>query len=146
MIATERKIVYTVLAMKYLRKTTIISLVVALVSFAGGFCAHPMMTQAASADMVMGVSQNNAVSDTGETLCSFDGASHTIDMCAFDCLSKTPQVVGTKKASIDTLQNCIIPSFENQSDQLSETSFGVAIFSGTHPPAPDILSSVVKIE
>lgn len=132
--------------MKHLRKMTLVSLAAILISFMSGFCMYPMMTQAASLDMAMGASQESATSDIGENLCSFDESSHTIDMCAFDCLSKTSQVVGTKKVSIDILQNYIIPSIENQNDQCSETSFGSAIFFGMHPPTPDILSSVVKIE
>lgn len=129
--------------MNYFGKTIVLSLIVALASFAGGFCAHSMVAQAASIDVVAGVSQHTP--DGGCVPEPSVEISNKV-VCTSSCVTTTPQTIVAKKVSVDSAQNFIADVSYEQPVQFSESFFGSAGFSGTPPPSPDILFSVVKIE
>lgn len=138
------KTVYTIAVMKTMKKFIVGGLVVALVSFAGGFCLHPMVVQAADTDMIShemsGVSTDSSVSYASNDV------SHTFNPCVFDCVSKTPQVVNAKKFSVNFSISHIVGNVVVEGSSSSDFNTGPTDFDGVHPPSPDILSSVIKKE
>jgi hypothetical protein len=118
---------------KYLKKIITGSLVIALTLFAGSFCLHPMQAAAASMDC-------HGCLSSGDELTS---ASTT---CTSDCVTTAPQTVSVKKVVVDNAHNFIAAVSTEQNAQPLELHSEWMTLSGTDPPAPDILSSVVKIE
>jgi len=129
--------------MNYFRKTIVASLIVMLVSFAGGLCTHPMTVEAHSAEMTMeeiGTSQDCSSVESATM-------SHTIDVCAVDCITTLPKITTTKKAVVDsTLQISLITPLVDFRGPSSEGVFESDDTFGVSPPVPDILSSVFKRE
>lgn len=136
---------YTVFTMNYLGRTIVLSLVIALVSFAGSFCLRPMMVQAASAD-IAGVSLHTSDANSGGCVSEPNAEISNKVVCTSDCVTTTPQTIVAKKVSIDGVQSFIADLSDVQNINFSESFFGAAGFSGTPPPSPDILSSVYKKE
>lgn len=134
--------------MKYFQKTIIASLIVALASFAGGLCTHPMMAQAANSEMGgRDMLQDNIITDSTCITTSNNEASHTINTCTFDCVTKVPQTISTKKVTFDTNASIFIACpIDDQYTHISALSFGAVDSFGVHSPSPDILSSVFKRE
>lgn len=134
--------------MKYIQKTIIFSLVLSLVSFAGGFCMHPMMAEAHTSEMSMEIEHSSHTRLPVQDCLSLraDEASHTINVCAVDCIT-TLKVTSTKKAVVEhTLQiSSIAPPVDSLETFSGRTFVNDDVF-GVPPPSPDILSSVFKRE
>jgi len=135
--------------MKSLKKIVTGSLIVALASFAGSFCLYPMAAQAEGGDSmdmsVMYMNEQGAEEST-HIMQSGDASASTMSTCTFDCISTMPQVTATKKTSVDSVPDVL--AIVSQTDQLqfTELSSDPTDLAGAHPPSPDILFSVVKIE
>lgn len=139
--------------MEYLKKIVTGSLVITLASFAGSFCVRPMQAQAAMIgggnSMAMDMSLSDMEQSTEEKTDGVqieDSATSAFSTCLLNCVTEAPQATATKKTSIDTALN--ISAVISQTEQLG--SFEIfpdpLDMTGVHPPSPDILSSVVKIE
>lgn len=131
--------------MKYFQKTIVASLIVTLVSFAGGLCTHPMTVEASASEMDM--ETDHTLSLSHDTVSVQSETSSAIDVCIIDCITTVPQVTNTKKAVVEnTLQvsSIVSPLFFLQSPSVrisaNDDNFGIS------PPSPDILSSVFKRE
>lgn len=137
------KVVYTESTMKSLRKTAASSLILTLAFFAGSFCLQPMSAQAmeASPSMVMFTS-----TVSGNTVSGHDNSATTWNLCVVNCASQPAQAVAAKKFSIDSGVNFLTDVSYAQTFHLPVLSLGATDISGTHPPAPDILSSIFKKE
>lgn len=138
------KIVYTIAVMKTLKKFIVGNLVVALVSFAGGFCVHPMAVQAADTDMIS--HEMSGMNTDSSVLSVHNDISHTFNTCVFDCVSKTPQAVDAKKFSAHFFVSSVVGTSVGENFSSSDSNIGPTDFDGVHPPSPDILSSVIKKE
>ncbi|HLC95308.1 MAG TPA: hypothetical protein VJH89_02360 [Patescibacteria group bacterium] len=134
--------------MKFLKKFVTGNLIVGFILFAGSFCIHSMVAQAASEDMAMGTSPSQNNSDTNDGGCiaqSNDAVSDAVT-CVSHCITEAPQAVVAKKTSTDTVSNvfALIPHIAQP--QFSEPFLNPLDVTGTDPLSPDILSSVVKKE
>lgn len=125
--------------MKYFQKTIIASLIVALVSFAGGLCTHPMV-QAGDSSLDMSASQTG---NHGTQMS--ENTPLAISTCVFDCINKTPQATVARKTAVDNTLSLSLAIFQTESllPVFIPDTFGAV---GTHPPSPDILSSIFKRE
>ncbi|MDP3957579.1 MAG: hypothetical protein Q8Q10_03710 [bacterium] len=133
--------------MEFLKKIVTGSLIVALASFAGSFCLHPMAVQAASIeDMAMGVSQNGSDASSGGCIADSSDEVAGVATCISDCVTTVPQAVAAKKTSADSLSNVLAIVSQSEQPQFLELYSDPLDVTGTDPPSPDILSSVVKIE
>lgn len=129
---------YTVSAMKYFQKTIVLGLIVILTSFAGDFCMHTV-AQASDVPLVMPTLHD------GDMQMSGNDAPLAISTCVFDCINKTPQATVAKKTTVNSALSLSLAIFQTESPDpvfISDT-FGAV---GTHPPSPDILSSIMKRE
>lgn len=133
------------LVMNYFGKTIVLGLIVALVSLTGSFCVRPMAVQAAVVPEMASHMLPNAGEDSS-VLQADTAVSHTFNHCVFDCVSQTPQAVAAKKFSVDSISGYLVNMPDDFEFSFSELSSGPTDLEGAHPPAPDILSSVVKIE
>ncbi|MEI8096650.1 MAG: hypothetical protein WCG73_00935 [Candidatus Moraniibacteriota bacterium] len=126
--------------MKYIQKTIILSLVIALVSFTGDFCTHPMAQADDHSSMEMSI-----LPTSDHDMQMHESTSLAISTCVFDCINQAPQATVGKKTSINTNLSLSFDIFQTESLDpvfISDT-FGAV---GTHPPSPDILSSIMKRE
>lgn len=132
--------------MESLKKIVTGSLIVVLASFAGSFCLYPISAQAADPmDMsVMQMGEQSAESSL-HIMQGGDASASTMSACTFDCISTMPQVTATKKTSASSILALAAVSPAEQPGLL-EFSSGPTDLTGTQPPSPDILFSVVKIE
>lgn len=136
---------YTISAMKYIQKTIVASLIVTLVSFAGGLCTHPMMAEASASGM--GMETDHALSLSYDTVSVQPETSSAIDVCIIDCITTVPQVTTTKKAVVDSaLQVSLITPLALFRGPSSVGMLGSDDTFGISPPSPDILFSVMKRE
>lgn len=140
----NNKTAYTLGTMKYCtRKITAIVFVVALASLAGWFCVNLQGMQMSEGFLAMAMPAE--MMDASYHY--MNGVSHHAwVVCAFNCLSKSPQTIVAKKFSVDALADFLPDVFDNQTSRLLADSSGVADFSKPRPPVPDILSSVFKKE
>jgi len=151
-VARSDEIMYSMITMKFLRKIITGSLIVTLTSFAGSFCARPMQAQAAmigggdSMVMDMSLSDMEHGTEDGDTAQVEATATSTINLCVLNCATNALQATAIKKASIDNTLNVL--AVISQTEQLQSFEFfpNPSYMTGVHPPSPDILSSVVKIE
>ncbi len=130
--------------MKYMRKTAASSLVLTLAFFAGSFCLHPMAAQAMDTAMAMPASPEGG--DMEAVVSGGDSAITPWNLCVVDCASETPQAIASKKFSVDFLGGLLADAVGSRESRVFVFSSGPTDFSGTHPPSPDILSSVFKKE
>jgi hypothetical protein len=131
--------------MNFFKKFIVSSLVVALVSFAGSFCVHPMAAEADSMGMENGLQCGSEVHDT-DCISELSNQVSPMSACNSDCVTSIPQTINAEKVVIAGAHNFIFNLSDDQPLQVSEIAFGTVVSTGTHPPSPDILSSVVKIE
>lgn len=140
--------------MKYIRKIAAGSLIAALAFFAGSFCLHPMSAQAMETSPVMpsvspvggDMTGGQDMSDGTSSFQESDAPISVLNLCVIDCASQTPQAVAAKKFSVDSGAIFLADISESRESRFLGSSSGPTDFSGTHPPAPDILSSVFKKE
>lgn len=126
--------------MKSLKKIIIGSLIVTLTSFVGGVCMHPLSAQAGDSSMGMSV-----LYTVDHDMQMSENIPLTISTCIFDCINKTPHATVAEKTTVQSTLSLSLAIFQTELPVpifISDT-FGAV---GTHPPSPDILSSVVKIE
>lgn len=131
--------------MKFLEKTITSSLIVALVSFAGSFCLHPMAVQAASNTMDMPM-EGQGIEVSVHMMQIGDASASALNTCTFNCVSTMPQAVATKKTSVDSIPNVLIALSQTEGPLFFELYSDPFDAGGTSPPSPDILFSVVKKE
>lgn len=149
-VARSDEMMYTAIIMKFLRKIATGSLVIVLASFAGSFCIHPVQAQTTviggGNSMDMSSSEMGQDREDGDTVRIKDTATSAFSTCLLNCVTEAPQATATKKTSIDTALN--ISAVISQTEQLRSFELfpNPLDMTGVHPPSPDILSSVVKIE
>lgn len=131
--------------MKSLHKTIGGSLILTLAFFTGSFCLHPMAAQAMGDDADMNMA-GQAMDGSEYSFQRNDISSTAWKLCVINCASETPQAVVAKQFSIDSGMGFLADTPDNQTLSFFEFSSGPTDFSGTHPPAPDILFSVFKKE
>jgi hypothetical protein len=130
--------------MKCIKKFVMGSLIVTLISFGGGFCAHPMTAQASEMGaMDMSVHMEEHGTDMIQTV---DMATVALSACVFDCISKAPQATVSKKTTFDNTIHVSVNVPRADQLELFEYFSNPLDAIGTSPPSPDILSSVMKKE
>jgi len=80
---------------------------------------------------------------------SSDETSHSINVCAIDCITTVPKVTNTKKVDIDHILQISLIDALSVNNLRGPSSVGwdrVDDAFGISPPSPDILSSVFKRE
>lgn len=123
-----------------MRKIAVSSLVIVLTSFSGGFCLASIPAQA------MDMAGEQGMHESGDVVSGNDNSVTTLNLCVVNCASQPVQAVVTKKFSVDTGANLLADVVHYQTLHFSVSSSGPTDISGTHPPSPDILSSVFKKE
>ncbi len=137
--------------MKYIRKIAASSLIAALIFFAGSFCLHPMSAQAMDAappasPMGGAMAMAGHALDEGADAVTGDATPVSAwNICVINCASQAPQAVVTKQFSVDFSADLLAGVSYDQEPRSLAFSSGSDL-SGTHPPSPDILSSVFKKE
>lgn len=131
---------------KWLKKIVVGNIVIALMLFAGGFCVHPMEAQAVSMDKASSVEHTVSENDMQQGIQVDSAAMPMINTCIFDCISKAPQAEAIKKTNSNTALNVFTHTSQAETFQISEYSPDPLEAIGTAPPAPDILSSIMKKE
>lgn len=131
--------------MKYFQKTIVFSLIVMLVSSAGGFCMNPMMAEANTSEM--NKEMNHLLVMAHDAVTAQSETSSAIDVCVVDCVTTVLQITTTKKSVVDHILQVSsltpLTLFRGSSSDgilVSDDAFGIS------PPSPDILSSVFKRE
>jgi hypothetical protein len=136
----DSETVYTGGIMKYMRKTAASSLIVAFASFAGGFCLAPMSAQA------MDMAGGQAMDESADAVSGNDNSVTAWNLCVVNCASRAPQAMAAKKFSADFSADILSGVLDDGDSRLFAFSSGATDLTGTHPPSPDILSSVFKKE
>lgn len=140
--------------MKHIRKTVVTSLILALASFAGSFCLHPLFAQAAGESLGMAgmdMSASSAemigiVADMSDEVSFSESVSdNALNICPLNCVGTIPKAALAKKTSVDAIPQ-IATIVSDEALFFPVFSSGSTDLSGTDPPAPDILSSVFKKE